>query len=72
MRLDKLLILRLYRSGCFKPLTMVALQKEYGNMIWYDSHELLLALLVVHSRTSIEEDTTCSFSIGTRESEVFC
>ena len=27
---------------------VVALQKEYGNMVCYDSHGLLLALLVVH------------------------
>jgi hypothetical protein len=39
-------------------------------MVCYDSHGLIQALLVVHSRTSIEEDTTFSFSLGTRESEV--
>ena len=33
-------------------------------MVCYDSHGLLLALLVVHSRTSIEEDTTFSFSFA--------
>jgi hypothetical protein len=39
-------------------------------MVSYDSHGLIQALLVVYSRTSIEEDTTFSFSLGTRESEV--
>ena len=40
-------------------------------MICYDSHELLLALLVIHSRKSPEEDPAFSFSLGTRESEVY-
>ena len=40
-------------------------------MVCYDSHELLLALLVVHSRTSLEEDPAFSFSPGKRESEVY-
>jgi hypothetical protein len=40
-------------------------------MVWYDSHELLLALLVVYTRTSIQEETAVSFSICTRESEVY-
>ena len=40
-------------------------------MIWYDSHGLLQILIVVHSRTNIEGDTTFSFAFGTRESEVY-
>jgi hypothetical protein len=40
-------------------------------MVWYDSHGLIQALLVVYSRTSIEEETVCSFSPDTRESEVY-
>jgi hypothetical protein len=40
-------------------------------MVWYDSHGLIQALLVVHSRTNIEGATPCSFSLGTRESEVY-
>jgi hypothetical protein len=40
-------------------------------MVCYDSHELLLALMSFLSRSSIEEDTTCSFSLGKRESEVY-
>jgi hypothetical protein len=40
-------------------------------MVWYDSHGLLQVLLVAHSRTSIQEETTVSFSICTRESEVY-
>jgi hypothetical protein len=39
-------------------------------MVWYDSHGLIQALLVVYSRTSVEEDPAFSFSPGTRESEV--
>ncbi len=39
-------------------------------MVWYDSLELFLALLVVHSRTNIEEETAFNFSFCTRESEV--
>jgi hypothetical protein len=39
-------------------------------MVWYDSHGLIQVMLVVHSHTSIEEETACSFSPGTRESEV--
>jgi hypothetical protein len=35
----------LYPSGCFKSQTAVAVQKEPGNMVCYDSHELLLALM---------------------------
>jgi hypothetical protein len=40
-------------------------------MVCYDSHGLIQALLVVYSRTSIEEDPVFSFSHGTRESEVY-
>jgi len=40
-------------------------------MVCYDSHGLLLALLVVHSRTSIEGDTAFYFSSCKRESEVY-
>lgn len=36
-------------------------------MVWYDSHGLLQLLLVAHSRTSIEEDTTFSFSLAHRK-----
>ena len=38
-------------------------------MVCYDSHELLLALMSFLSRTSLEEDTACSFSPEKQESE---
>ncbi len=40
-------------------------------MVCYDSHEFMLALLVVYSRTSIEGDSVFSFPLVTRESEVY-
>jgi hypothetical protein len=40
-------------------------------MICYDSHALMLALMSFLSRSSIEEDATCFFSPGKRESEVY-
>ena len=40
-------------------------------MVCYNSHELLLVLLAFLFCTSIEEDTTCPYSLGKRESEVY-
>jgi hypothetical protein len=40
-------------------------------MVCYNFHELLLVLLAFLSRSSIEEDITCPFSPGKRESEVY-
>ncbi len=40
-------------------------------MVCYNSHKLLMVLLAFLSRSSIEEDTTFSFSLCTQKSEVY-